>query len=149
MLEREGEPAAAQAAKEQGGVLLIEGGAGIDKTSLLAAACQRAAELGREVLRARAPSRRPASPWACCASHSSSEAYLAGDERDAAHRAATCLLHADGAPAGRVAAQPLTVQPSGDAWVVARCVKPLRKPPRQPSSGPRSANVTLAVAGGS
>jgi DNA-binding CsgD family transcriptional regulator len=51
---------------------------------------------------------------------SSVEASLAGDERDAAHRAAARLLHADGAPAGRVAAHLLTVQPSADAWVVAR-----------------------------
>jgi predicted ATPase len=36
-----------------GGVLLIEGRAGIGKTSLVEAACSRAAELGHEVVRAR------------------------------------------------------------------------------------------------
>lgn len=53
LLEREEELAAAETAIEHGGVLLIEGGAGIGKTSLLAAACQRASDLGHEVLRAR------------------------------------------------------------------------------------------------
>ena len=48
------------------------------------------------------------------------EASLAGDERDAAHRAAARLLHGDGAPPGRVAAHLLTVQSAADAWVVAR-----------------------------
>ncbi|HLZ93966.1 MAG TPA: AAA family ATPase, partial [Candidatus Dormibacteraeota bacterium] len=53
LLERDEELAAANVVIEKGGVLLIEGGAGIGKTSLLAASCERAAELGHEVLRAR------------------------------------------------------------------------------------------------
>jgi DNA-binding CsgD family transcriptional regulator len=53
LLERDEELAAADVVIEKGGVLLIEGGAGIGKTSLLAATCDRAAELGHEVLRAR------------------------------------------------------------------------------------------------
>ena len=39
--------------EHRGGVLLIEGGAGIGKTSLVEAACSRADELGHEVVRAR------------------------------------------------------------------------------------------------
>ncbi len=48
------------------------------------------------------------------------EASLAGDERDIAHRTAARLLHGEGAPPGRVGAHLLQVQPSADAWVVAR-----------------------------
>lgn len=47
-------------------------------------------------------------------------ASLGSDERDARHRAAARLLHAGGAPAGRVAAHLLRVRPSGDDWTVAR-----------------------------
>jgi DNA-binding CsgD family transcriptional regulator len=53
LLEREDELAALEDVLRDGGVLVIEGGAGIGKTSLLAAAAERAAELGQEVLRAR------------------------------------------------------------------------------------------------
>ena len=48
------------------------------------------------------------------------EASLAGDERDIAHRTAARLLHGEGAPPGRVGAHLLQVQPSAEAWVVAR-----------------------------
>src|SRR5262249_2592227 len=41
-------------------------------------------------------------------------------EHDAAHRAAARVLHADGAPAGRVAAHLMNVRPAGDGWVLAR-----------------------------
>ena len=52
--ERERELAAAEELlQHQGGVLLIEGRAGIGKTSLVEAACSRANELGHEVVRAR------------------------------------------------------------------------------------------------
>jgi len=54
LLERERELAAVEALLERGtGVLAIEGGAGIGKTSLLEVACHRAEEAGWEVLRAR------------------------------------------------------------------------------------------------
>ena len=53
LLERESELAAVQALLERGGVLIVEGGAGIGKTSLLEEACRRAEGLGREVLHAR------------------------------------------------------------------------------------------------
>ena len=54
LLERERELAAVEALLERGGgVLVIEGGAGIGKTSLVEAACRRAEGRGREVLRAR------------------------------------------------------------------------------------------------
>jgi DNA-binding CsgD family transcriptional regulator len=53
LLERDSELAAAGAAVERGSVLVIEGGAGIGKTSLLDAACARAAEARCDVLRAR------------------------------------------------------------------------------------------------
>ena len=48
------------------------------------------------------------------------EASLGSDERDAAHRSAARLLHADGAPAGQVAAHLVGVRPAGDRWVLAR-----------------------------
>lgn len=53
LVEREGELAAVDELLERGGVVLIEGGAGIGKTALLEAACRRATGVGREVLRAR------------------------------------------------------------------------------------------------
>jgi Rad3-related DNA helicase len=53
LLEREVELATLEAVLMEGGVLMVEGGAGIGKTSLLAAAAERGAELGHEVLRAR------------------------------------------------------------------------------------------------
>jgi hypothetical protein len=52
--ERERDLAAVEELLEhRGGVLLIEGRAGIGKTSLVEAACSRADELGHEVVRAR------------------------------------------------------------------------------------------------
>ena len=53
LVEREGELAAVDELLERGGVVLVEGGAGIGKTALLEATCRRAAGVGREVLRAR------------------------------------------------------------------------------------------------
>ncbi|HJZ00124.1 MAG TPA: hypothetical protein VJ305_05345, partial [Streptosporangiaceae bacterium] len=52
--EREGELAAVEVLLERrGGMLLLEGRAGIGKTSLVEVACSRADELGLEVVRAR------------------------------------------------------------------------------------------------
>jgi DNA-binding CsgD family transcriptional regulator/tetratricopeptide (TPR) repeat protein len=48
------------------------------------------------------------------------EASLGSDERDATHRSAARLLHADGAPAGQVAAHLVGVRPAGDRWVLTR-----------------------------
>ena len=48
------------------------------------------------------------------------EVSLGGDGRDAAHRSAARLLHADGAPAGQIAAHLAVVRPAGDEWVFAR-----------------------------
>jgi DNA-binding CsgD family transcriptional regulator len=48
------------------------------------------------------------------------EASLESDERDAAHRSAGGLLHADGAPPGQVAAHLARVRPAADGWVLAR-----------------------------
>ena len=48
------------------------------------------------------------------------EDSLAKDGRDALHRSAARLLHADGAPPGQVAAHLLGVRPVGDGWVVDR-----------------------------
>jgi DNA-binding CsgD family transcriptional regulator len=48
------------------------------------------------------------------------EGSLESDERDAAHRSAARLLHADGAPPGQVAAHLVGVRPAGDAWVLSR-----------------------------
>ena len=48
------------------------------------------------------------------------EASLGGDARDAAHRSAARLLHADRASAGQIAAHLALVRPAGDEWVLAR-----------------------------
>jgi hypothetical protein len=53
LLERDGELAAVARLFGTGGVLLVEGGAGVGKTSLSDTACARAGEAGCEVLRAR------------------------------------------------------------------------------------------------
>ena len=53
LLEREGELAAVEAIIQRGGVLVVEGGAGIGKTSLLGAAGEWAARAGHDFLRAR------------------------------------------------------------------------------------------------
>jgi DNA-binding CsgD family transcriptional regulator len=53
LLERDRELAAADQLLGSGGVLIVEGGAGVGKTALVDAACRRAAELDHEVLRAR------------------------------------------------------------------------------------------------
>ena len=48
------------------------------------------------------------------------EVSLGGDARDAAHRSAARLLHADRASAGQIAAHLAIVRPAGDDWVLAR-----------------------------
>jgi DNA-binding CsgD family transcriptional regulator len=53
LLERDGELAAVESVVRRGGVLVVEGGAGIGKTSLLGVAYERAANAGHDVLRAR------------------------------------------------------------------------------------------------
>ena len=53
LLEREDELAAVGGVLDRGGVLVVEGGAGIGKTALLDAVCGRAAQAGWHVLRGR------------------------------------------------------------------------------------------------
>lgn len=53
LLERDGELAAIDAVLASGGILVVEGGAGIGKTTLLDVAAERAQGRGREVLRGR------------------------------------------------------------------------------------------------
>jgi DNA-binding CsgD family transcriptional regulator len=48
------------------------------------------------------------------------EGSLESDARDALHRSAARLLHADAAPPGQVAAHLLGVRPAGDGWVLTR-----------------------------
>ena len=48
------------------------------------------------------------------------EASLGGDARDAVHRSAARLLHADRASAGQIAAHLALVRPASDEWVFAR-----------------------------
>ena len=48
------------------------------------------------------------------------EVSLGSDARDAAHRSAAHLLHADRAPAGQIAAHLMLVRPAADEWVLAR-----------------------------
>ncbi|MBV9939801.1 MAG: AAA family ATPase [Acidobacteriaceae bacterium] len=54
------------------------------------------------------------------------ETSMSSDEREAAHRSAARLLHADGAPAGQVAAHLLSVRPAGDIWMVTRLAEAAR-----------------------
>ena len=54
------------------------------------------------------------------------EASLDSDAWDVAHRAAARLLHAEGAPAGRVVAHLLGVRPAGDRWVLERLLEAAR-----------------------
>jgi DNA-binding CsgD family transcriptional regulator len=53
LIERDDELAAVDEVLARGGVLVVEGGAGLGKTAVLDEACRRAAERGHEVLRAR------------------------------------------------------------------------------------------------
>src|SRR5216683_764608 len=53
LLERERELEAIQGVLDRGGVLILEGGAGIGKTSLVNTACERGTAAGQEVLRGR------------------------------------------------------------------------------------------------
>src|SRR5258708_39704565 len=53
LLERERELEAIEGVLDRGGVLILEGGAGIGKTSLVNTACERGAAAGQEVLRGR------------------------------------------------------------------------------------------------
>jgi DNA-binding CsgD family transcriptional regulator len=53
LLDRERELAAVELLLERGGVLVVEGRAGIGKSSLVEVACRRADEVGHEVVRAR------------------------------------------------------------------------------------------------
>jgi DNA-binding NarL/FixJ family response regulator len=48
------------------------------------------------------------------------EVSLGGDARDAAHRSAAHLLHADRASAGQIATHLTVVRPAADVWVLAR-----------------------------
>jgi hypothetical protein len=54
LLERERELAAVEELLAGGGAaLVVEGGAGVGKTALMEAACRRAADMGRDIFRAR------------------------------------------------------------------------------------------------
>ncbi|HEY2651788.1 MAG TPA: AAA family ATPase [Solirubrobacteraceae bacterium] len=70
------------------------------------------------------------------------EVSLPGDVRDALHRSAAGLLHADGAPPGQVAAHLLAVRPVGDGWVVDR----LREAARAAMRGGAAAAAATLVA---
>ena len=48
------------------------------------------------------------------------EGSLESDARDALHRSAAGVLHAEGAPAGQIAVHLVRVRPVGDGWVLAR-----------------------------
>jgi DNA-binding CsgD family transcriptional regulator len=72
------------------------------------------------------------------------EGSLASDGRDALHRAAAGLLHADRAAAGQVAAHLMRVRPTGDDWVLARLREAARAAMR--SGAPGAAADLLARA---
>ena len=84
------------------------------------------------------------------------EASLGSDERDAAHRSAARLLHADAAPVGQVAAHLVRVRPAGDGWVLARLREAarvamqggaLRRRSRSPGAGAGRAAPARAAGG--
>jgi DNA-binding CsgD family transcriptional regulator/tetratricopeptide (TPR) repeat protein len=72
------------------------------------------------------------------------EASLASEARDALHRSAARLLHADRAPAGQVAAHLIGVRPVGDAWLVDRLREAARSAMR--SGAPAAAAALLSRA---
>lgn len=63
LLERQDDLATIGSVVEQGGAIVIEGGAGIGKTSLLTAACTQAVDTGREVLSGRGSELESAFPF--------------------------------------------------------------------------------------
>ena len=71
-------------------------------------------------------------------------ASLGSGERDRAHRRAARLLHADGAPPGRVAAHLAGVRPAGDGWVLARLREAARA--AMDNGSPQAAAVLLGRA---
>jgi tetratricopeptide (TPR) repeat protein len=71
-------------------------------------------------------------------------ASLGSGERDRVHRCAARLLHADGAPPGRVAAHLAGTRPAGDGWVVARLREAARA--AMDSGAPQAAAVLLGRA---
>ena len=69
------------------------------------------------------------------------EASLANDERDALHRSAARVLHADGARPGQVASHLASLRPAGDEWVLDRLREAARAAAQ--SGAPRAAAVLL------
>jgi DNA-binding CsgD family transcriptional regulator len=73
------------------------------------------------------------------------EASLASDTRDAMHRSAARLLHADGAPPGQVAAHLVGVTPVGDGWVVDRLREAARIAMRSGAPGEAASLLNRAL----
>ena len=107
--ERERELAAVEVLLTRGGVLLLEGGAGVGKTSLVEVACSRAAELSYEVVRARGSELE--SGFAFGIVHQLFERRLAG--ADAAERDA--LLAGPAAAVRHLLSGEVAAQPAGDS----------------------------------
>jgi len=109
--EREGELAAVEVLLEhRGGVLLVEGRAGIGKTSLVEVACSRAGERGHEVTRARGSELE--SGFAFGVVRQLFERRLAGagkGEREA-------LLAGPAAAVRPLLSGEFAVEPAGDSW---------------------------------
>src|SRR5690348_14075842 len=63
------------------------------------------------------------------------EGSMASDQRDAAHRCAARLLHADAAPPGQVAAHLVIVRPVGDQWVLSRLMEAAQAATRSGAPG--------------
>ena len=109
--ERERELAAVEVLLEhRGGMLLVEGRAGIGKTSLVEVACLRAAELGHEVIRARGSELE--SGFAFGVVRQLFERRLAGagkGEREA-------LLAGPAAAVRPLLSGEFAVEPAGDSW---------------------------------
>ena len=109
--EREGELAAVEVMLERrGGTVLLEGRAGIGKTSLVEVACSRADELGLEVVRARGSELE--SGFAFGVVRQLFERRLAGageGERDA-------LLAGPAAAVRPLLSGQFVAQPAGDSW---------------------------------
>ena len=109
--ERERELAAVEALlKHRGGMLLVEGRAGIGKTSLVEAACSRADELGHEVMRARGSELESGFAFGIVRQLFERRLASAGKgEREA-------LLAGPAGAARPLVSGELAVEPAGDSW---------------------------------
>jgi DNA-binding CsgD family transcriptional regulator len=109
--ERERDLAAVEELLERwGGVLLIEGRAGVGKTSLVEVACSRAEELGHEVVRARGSELESGFAFGVVRQLFERRLAAAGESERAA------LLAGPAAAVRPLLSSEVSAQPAGDSW---------------------------------